>query len=661
MKVSYPFSAIVGQEELRRALLANAVNPAIGGVLLRGERGTAKSTVVRALTGVLPSLRVVPGCSFNCDPAAPAEDCPSGVHGPVSEIRERKVPLVNLPIGATLDRLTGSLDVAAALTDGRRHFQPGLLAAANRGILYVDEVNLLGDHLVDALLDAAAMGENIVERDGVSVCHMARFMLIGTMNPEEGDLRPQLLDRFGLSVDVVASREPGQRAEIVRRQLEFEQDPQKFADRFAESDAELSALISRGRALLPHVMLDDGSLELIARACAVLGVDGVRADIVVTKTASALAALAGREVVEPADIFLALKLAIPHRRRRGPLEAWGIGDQELDEALSDATREASREPFERFARTSDRPTDQFQPRAAPASGSESIDALEAAAQKLEQIAETADRIAGKIQLDKPGEGPAGKRSPALSQSGAPIGDKRYQPGRGGKVSAIGTLRAAAPHQVARGRTAGGLRLEPGDLREQVVEGKEGNLVLFVVDASSSMTADARMRLVKEAVLALLVDAYRKRDKVGMVSFRGKQAEVLLAPTSSVEVAARRLAELPTGGSTPLYAGIEKAGELVRAERRRNSQRRPIVVLVTDGGANVGRGAHAFESAAREAKRLVEDGVELVVLDAGVSDSGSRQALRLAESVGASLLPLGELDANGLADVARQAATPELLI
>lgn len=660
MRVSYPFSAIVGQEELRRALLANAVNPAIGGVLLRGERGTAKSTIVRALTGVLPSLRVVPGCSFNCDPAAPAQDCPSGVHGPVSEIRERKVPLVNLPIGATLDRLTGSLDVQAALTDGRRHFQPGLLAAANRGILYVDEVNLLGDHLVDALLDAAAMGENIVERDGISVRHSARFMLIGTMNPEEGDLRPQLLDRFGLSVDVMASREPGPRAEIVRRQLEFERDPQQFADRFANSDAELGALIARGRALLPQVMLDDASLELITRACAVLGVDGVRADIVVTKTASALAALAGREVVEPADIFLALKLAIPHRRRRGPLEAWGVSDQELDKALLDGPSEMRKEPFERFTGTSHRLTEQLETGAAQSTGSESAEALEATAQKLEQIAETAGRIADKIQIDKLGEGPAGKRSRALSESGTPVGDKRYQPGRGGKVSAIGTLRAAAPHQAARGRTAGGLQLEPDDLREQVVEGKEGNLVLFVVDASSSMMADARMRLVKEAVLALLVDAYRKRDKVGMVSFRGKHAEVLLAPTSSVDVAARRLAELPTGGSTPLYAGIEKAGELVRAERRRNPQRRPVVVLVTDGGANVGRGAHAFESAVREAKRLVEGGVEMVVLDSGGSDSGSRQALRLANSVGAPLLPLNDLDASGLADVARQAATPVLI-
>ncbi|MGH3665852.1 MAG: ATP-binding protein, partial [Egibacteraceae bacterium] len=261
----YPFSALVGADDLKTALLLNAVNPAIGGVLVRGEKGTAKSTAVRGLAALLPDVSVVPGCRFSCDPGAPDPGCPDDPHAGAAE-EVRAVRLVELPVGASEDRLAGSLDLERALTEGRRAFEPGLLADAHRGVLYVDEVNLLGDHLVDLLLDAAAMGTNIVEREGVSVRHAARFQLVGTMNPEEGELRPQLLDRFGVTVEIRASRDPVERAEVVRRRLDYEADPARFGSAWADADAEVAAKVRAARKLLPEVTLGETALAAVVAA-----------------------------------------------------------------------------------------------------------------------------------------------------------------------------------------------------------------------------------------------------------------------------------------------------------------------------------------------------------------------------------------------------------
>ena len=319
---AFPFSAIVGQDELREALLACAVDPAIGGVLIRGERGTAKTTAVRGLAPLLPPIRVREGDAFNEEPAG---DAPDAI--------ERPVRLVELPVGATADRVLGTLDLDRALADGARAFQPGLLAAAHRGVLYVDEVNLLPDHLVDVLLDAAALGRNHVERDGLSVSHAARFLLVGTMNPEEGDLRPQLLDRFGLSVEVAGSGDPEVRVEIVRRRLAFDAAPDAFAARFAGEDRALAARVAAARER--DVRLPDRMLLLIAGTCARLGVDGHRADIVCARAARALAALDGVDEVTREHVRRAARLALAHRRRRGPLQAPGLDDAELDDAMRD--------------------------------------------------------------------------------------------------------------------------------------------------------------------------------------------------------------------------------------------------------------------------------------------------------------------------------------
>src|SRR5215475_6166429 len=340
---AYPFAGIVGMADLKLALLLNAVSPAIGGVLVRGEKGTAKSTMVRGLAALLPPVPVVPGCPYSCDPAAPDPACPAGPHHDLTP-DIRPVTLAELPVGATEDRLAGSLDIERVLTAGTTAFQPGLLAAAHRGVLYVDEVNLLHDHLVDLLLDAAALGVNYVEREGVSIRHASRFLLVGTMNPEEGELRPQLLDRFGLTVQVTASQDWAERAEVVRRRLAFEADPAAFNGRFSADTAALAAQVAAARDRLPGVDLPDAALRQICAVCGSFGVDGMRADLVTARTAIALAAWNGRDTVTEEDIRTAARLALPHRRRRDPFDAPGLDEQALDEALREASPDPGPEP-----------------------------------------------------------------------------------------------------------------------------------------------------------------------------------------------------------------------------------------------------------------------------------------------------------------------------
>src|SRR5882757_6400141 len=332
----FPFSAVVGHPDMRLALLLTAVHPVIGGVLVRGEKGTAKSTVVRALAALLPSRRTVLDCRFGSDPAAPDPDCPDGQHPAEAASAPRGSRLIELPVGATEDRLIGSLDLERALSEGVRTYQPGLLAGAHRGVLYVDEVNLLHDHLVDLLLDAAAMGRAHVERDGVSVSHAASFLLVGTMNPEEGELRPQLLDRFGLTVRVAAARDVSVRAEVIRRRLAFEADPVAFAARWVAADRAFAEQIITARKALPGVVLPDLEVRRIAAVCASLEVDGMRADLVVARTALANAAWRGAAEVAEEDVAIGVRLALPHRKRRDPFDEPGLDDDQLAEALRDA-------------------------------------------------------------------------------------------------------------------------------------------------------------------------------------------------------------------------------------------------------------------------------------------------------------------------------------
>ena len=612
----YPFSALVGHDRLRLALLLCAVRPEIGGVLIRGEKGTAKSTAARALAAVLTEA----------DPGA---------------------KLVELPIGATEDRVVGSLDLQKVLRDGEHAFSPGLLSRAHGGVLYVDEVNLLPDHLVDVLLDAAAMGRVHIERDGVSHSHESRFVLIGTMNPEEGELRPQLLDRFGLAVDVHASREVAVRSAVIRRRLDYEADPAGFAARYTAHDSDLAQKITAARARVNDVELSDRELNRIAALCAAFDVDGMRADLVVARTAVAHAAWRGADSVSEEDIRVAAELALPHRRRRDPFDDPGIDPGDLDAALSASADEGS------LSASAD---DGSEPDPDPPGGGQSA----------EGAAETTPRQPNSSSPTRPsappapefrtrvlkvpgvGDGHAGRRSPACNAAGAMIGASAT-PEQGHGVHLFATLLAAANRRTG----AGPLRPDAEDIRRAARIGREGNLVIFVVDASGSMAARDRMTAVTGAALSLLRDAYQRRDKVAVITFRSTGARLVLPPTASAYTASRRLNRLDTGGTTPLAEGLLAARDVVIRERARDRTRRPLVVMLTDGRATGGPDPLGRSRIA--ARLLAAEGAAAVVVDCETSYIRLGLASELADQLGAPVLRLEQLRADHLAQAVRRAA------
>ncbi|GGK42289.1 VWA domain-containing protein [Nocardia camponoti] len=719
-EAGFPFSAVVGQERLQLALILSAVHPGIGGVLVRGEKGTAKSTVVRALAQLLPPV--------------------------VDESGARPARLVELPVGATEDRVVGSLDLERVLRDGEQAFKPGLLAAAHHGVLYVDEVNLLHDHLVDVLLDAAAMGRVHIERDGVSHSHPARFVLVGTMNPEEGELRPQLLDRFGLTVDVVASRDVDVRMSVVRRRLAYEADPAAFAGKYAAADRDVAEQILNARDRLSSVRLSTSELRRIAALCAAFDVDGMRGDLVVARTAAAHAAWQGRDAVTEEDVRIAASLALPHRRRRDPFDEPGISDDQLDEAMkaaADAVAEAgdsdddpdddgpgggqrgdgpsgpdgpgsrdsggdnggqngsddragnerdadrdsgSRDEANRDgahddslrsdsggrdadAESADGPsadgpsvdgsdsdgneTSARQDRPGKRSGSDgdgeggADDA--ATSGKPSGTPGSASPLARLPRWEVPGigEGAPGRRSRARTRSGRVVRPDA-DPTTG--LHLLGTVFAAAPKQFERGRLSGPLALAVEDLRGAYREGREGNLVVFVVDTSGSMAARDRLTAVTGAIVTLLRDAYQRRDKVAVISVRGSEAELVLPPTSSVDIAVRRLADLRTGGKTPLAAGLVKAREVIARERLRDPRRRPMLVLLTDGRAT--GGVSPLARARTAARRLAADGNTAMVIDCERGMVRLGLAAEFANELRARYVQLTELTGETVADAVR---------
>jgi magnesium chelatase subunit D len=624
--MNFPFTAVVGQSTLRTALMLCAVDPSIGGVLIRGDKGTAKSTAARALADVLPRIERVPGCAFNCVAGAQCEHCDvCGGRAP----EPCAVPFVTLPLGATEDRVLGSLDISRALQGGQRAFQPGLLASAHRGLLYIDEVNLLADHLVDVLLDVAAMGVNSVQRDGLSIRHAARFTLVGTMNLEEGDLRPQLLDRFGLMVEVTAPREKTERSEVVRRRIAFEADPAGYVEQWRDQQDALQARLATAQALLPTVALDDAMLDLISHLCCEFEVASLRADIVMHKTARALAALDGRDKVDLRDIRGAAELVLPHRRRRKPFEQPGLDQQRLDDLMPQAANEP--QPPEQ---TSGEYGDDAPEDGQPGLGND------------EQVfAASAGGAAPRIAVEAPAATAhtQGHRSAANNTARGQM--LRAVPNEQPTSIAIGaTLRSAALRDPAN------MRVVRADLHQQVKAGTSGNLIVFVVDASGSMAAQRRMEALKGAVLNLLTDAYQQRDEVAVVAFRGQDAQLLLAPTRSVDLAERNLRELPTGGRTPLPHALQLALDVVERAKKGAQSGPPLLVLMTDGKANVpleDAGDPWRESLAL-AELLSERRIPSLVIDTESGYTRFGRAARLAEALKAECLTLEELSADNLA-------------
>jgi magnesium chelatase subunit D len=649
-KTVYPFCAIVGQEKMKLALILNVINPKIGGVLLRGEKGTGKSLVVRALAHLLPEVNVVADCPFHCDPARPKEMCDACsakvTNGEKLHSAKRPVSVVELPIGATEDRLVGTLDIEKAIKTGEKHFEPGLLAEANRNILYIDEVNLLDDHLVDVLLDAAAMGVNYVEREGVSFSHPAQFVLVGTMNPEEGELRPQLLDRFALSVEVKGIPYREARAEIVRRRIAFEKNPASFiASQNNEQEHTRRKIVAASK-LLPKVRLSNEMLDLITQICIDFAVDGHRADITMYKAACTIAAFKGRTEVVAEDVKEAAELVLPHRRRRQPFEEPKLEQQQLQETIQRWSQNKGQQqaPPEDDSSQEDQDMKREEP-------------------EKERVFEAdspypVKRLATPV-LDQMQRSSRGRRSKSRSNSktGRYV-DSAIPNGKVEDLAFDATLRVAAPFQNRRKKGSideGALLIEKSDLREKVRERKVGNLVVFVVDASGSMAAEKRMTATKGAILSLLLDAYQRRDRVGMVVFRKNTAELVLPPTNSVEMAQKCLAKLPTGGRTPMAHGLNLGLEVVRDYMKRDKEAIPLMVLVSDGRANVSlNGGDPVEEAKAVAREISSGGIQSIAIDTERGFLTFGLVKQVCDEMGGKYLRLEELSASPIASAVREA-------
>jgi len=644
-----PFTAIVGQDQMKFALILNAVQPRIGGVLIRGDKGTAKSTAVRALADLLEDMPVAEGCPFNCDPSNPDEMCDScfdkSQNGQVKWAM-KPTPVIDLPLGATEDRVVGSLDVERAIKEGIKALEPGILAAANRGILYIDEVNLLDDHVADVLLDSAAMGVNVVEREGVSVAHPARFILVGTMNPEEGEIRPQLLDRFGLQVNVEGISDVDLRVEIAKRAEQFEADPEGFSEQYQAESQELRRKISRAREILGEVKLDDHHLRTIAATCVDLGVKTHRAEIAISRTARTIAAFEGRTEVVSEDIKRAMELALAHRMRSRPFEPPSLNQERLEKSLS-----KNQQPEEK--NNSGSP-----PEDSPGhSQSEGTGKQAAAQEKVFEIGDPIDvrqikmpRQRDRISRRKTG----GKRTNTLALKSSGRYLRHRMPQGKSDIAIDATIRAAAPYQVHR---AGPLavRIKSQDIREKERIRKSSAVVMFVVDASGSMAAKKRMESAKGAILSLLLDSYQKRDKIGMLAFRGNDAQLLLPPCTSVELALTRLNEIPTGGKTPLYAGMARGLQLLDSEIRKDKEARLMMVLISDGRANVSMNGDVREELREISGQTRRAGVHTIVIDTEMADSNFMD-MRLgycrdiAEAAGGSYYPLFSLNSEALRQI-----------
>jgi magnesium chelatase subunit D len=587
MTQPFAFSSVVGQDDAKLALLLCAIDPSIGGVLLRGQKGSAKTTVARALAALLPG-----------------------------ESR-----FIELPLGATEDRVVGSVDLTEMLTAGTQRVRAGLLSDAHGGVLYVDEVNLLADHLVDVLLDVASSGVNRIERDGIAHSHPARFVLVGSMNPEEGDLRPQLLDRFGLSVTVTASVDPNERADAVRRRLTHDSHGTSAADMTADQQLRERLAVTH-----PAEVPDDVVVAASTLAVAV-GAEGLRADIVLCRAAAALAGWDGRGVATTGDLRAVAHLVLAHRRHRGPFDAPTMSNDEINDALNETLNDDP--PDEPTDRTDDTPEPEF--------GDPTAQRPAGAALAPPMLSTSAHRSS-----------PAsGRRSPMVGLRGRITGAEPV-----GTVVTDLAVTATAVAVATRRSEIGTTLLHADDIRQARRETKAGNLLIFVVDASGSMGATDRIEAAKGAVLGLLTDAYQRRDRVALISMRGERAEVVLQPTASGEIARTRLVDLPIGGTTPLADGLTVALKMATAPGN-DPGRAPLLIMLTDGRAtHAADGLDPLEAARTVASEVARRAVDAVVIDAETGTPRLGLAAELADAMGATYLHIDHLGAARIEDVVR---------
>lgn len=649
----YPFTAIVGQDEMKLALILSVIDPQIGGVLIMGHRGTGKSTAVRALADLLPEISVVEACPYSCDPIAESSFCfeceirlDSGEE--LNALR-KKVPVVDLPLGATEDRVCGTIDIEKALKEGKRRFEPGLLARANRGFLYIDEVNLLDDHLVDILLDVSASGWNKVERESVSIEHPARFVLIGSGNPEEGELRPQLLDRFGLHAEVKTENYLGNRISIVERRDEYDRDPHAFRLAYLNEQEKLRKHITWARENYPKVHLKRELLTKIAQFCAELKVDGHRGELTITRASRALAAFEGRNYVDEDDVRRVANMSLRHRLRKDILEETATTER-IEQAVDSVMDQPPTETPDNSSKKKESKS-RNQKGNADESGRRSGEPTEGKGLGKSNPEEVPSPPASKErtsaswddEFEKPRRG---GKSRASRQSRGLKASSRQPRGRysravmfkypGARVAIDATIRALASGSVS----------DP--LRYKLLKHKEGTLFVFAIDTSGSMATN-RIARAKASILKLLRQSYLNRDHVAVISFHGTTANVALPPSRSIIRARRVLDSLRMGGSTPLSAGLACTIGLIR--RYRDTHRDSAVLLFTDGHANVpiskkGTGDRILRKVVieNEVRRLSvalqETRSKVVVIDVQREFESSQESRRLAEILKGRFVKLG---------------------
>ncbi|MDX1989591.1 MAG: magnesium chelatase subunit D family protein [Candidatus Obscuribacter sp.] len=642
----YPLSAIVGQDDLLLALTICAVNPLVGGVLIRGDKGSAKSTAARALVQVMPPIMRRRGCRFNCLPEKPLEIC-AVCSEPQSEPELTAVPFINLPLGVTEERLLGTLDLDKILKENKKEFQPGLLAACHRGVLYIDEVNLLPDHIVDLLLDTAAMGTNIVEREGFSISHPAKISLIGTMNPEEGDLRPQLLDRFGLMVEVKAPREPQLRAEIVRRRSQFEADPERFNETYKSAQEFHKDQIKTAGKLLDNVELSEPMLLFASTICSELGLASLRGDLVLGQTARTIAALEGRLQVSLDDLRQAARLALPHRQRTKPGERTGMNEERLKDLFEQAEKEAQAEKNQPRNQPSAQNQPPHQSESAPIRDEPENTTSDTEEESEGEAPKTVSAVGQnpyKLALDIKEFGSASAKSnTAYNKTGA------LKTERGAAQEARPDLHpqclaplATIKHALVR---KGTIKIERADLHQKDRSSRNKNLILFVVDCSGSMAARKRMEAVKGAVRDLLEGAYQDREPVAVITFADSEAKLIVPPTRSIERAQEELQAMETGGKTPLAGAFALVNDFLDKSSKEGE---PLMVLISDGRANVALGkGDPFQESLNLAEKLRERRLASLVIDTETGFVKLERAREIADRLKGSYISLNELSAESI--------------
>jgi magnesium chelatase subunit D len=654
----FPFSAIVGQEQMKLALVLNAVDPLIGGVLIQGERGTAKSTSVRAFASLLPEIDVITNCPYSCDPGNQSSSCrecrDAFRRGEIPGKTGRKIRVVDLPLNATEDMVLGCIDFSHAVKEGGRSFQPGLLARANRGIIYIDEINLLDDHIVDVILDAASSRINVVEREGISFRHSSGFLLVATMNPEEGELRPQLLDRFGLSVRVVGEKAPEKRVELMELKEMFDADLCSFRNTYSVNNKIITGQIRAARSIIKSVQVPSHLRKFISELCLKNNVAGHRADIVISRASAAMASFNEHREVTMEDIKAVAPMVLLHRKRMAMPPQLQSEKETQEKMEQDGNSRGNRDQME-FDSTEN------------SGGNRSGKGPEGDLRTASESGKTRDMTfeigdtfkvrsisSGKDRTLRRG---SGRRSRARTSQKQGRYVKSVSQRGTGDIALDATLRFAAPYQKARVKPDGlAVAIKEQDIREKVREKKVGNFFLFIVDGSGSMAARKRMAAVKGAIMSLLMDIYQKRDRIAMTVFRKSEASVYLPPTSSVEFAGKRLKELEVGGRTPLSQGLVKGYELLGNFLWKDAAARPIAVIITDGKANEAMGANKpyAEALGIAEKMALETRVKYIVVDteeAGIVTLGL--ARNLAIKLKGDYFKIDDLKADKLAEIVRR--------